>query len=55
MNMIVGNELKLTQTILNFGSKLAQVQNFLSKTGKVNMAIEFCIFELVWVPNLSLN
>ena len=28
---------------------------FRSKTEKENIAIEFCMFELVWIPNFSLN
>ena len=41
--------------ILNFGTKFAQKGYFLSKTEKVNIAIEFCIFELVYVQNFSLK
>ena len=47
------------QTILNFGTKFAQKQYFRLKTKKVNITIEFYIFELVcvkqfWIlgPNL---
>ena len=36
-----------TQTILNFGMKFVQKQYFQSKTNKVNITIELCIFELV--------
>ena len=40
---------------MNFGIKLAQNEYFRSKTEKVNISIEFCKFELVMVPNISLN
>ena len=43
------------QTILNFGTKFAQERYLLSKTEKVNIVIELCIFKLVLVPNFSLN
>ena len=41
--------------ILIFWTKFAQNGCFWSKTEKVNSAIEFCIFELVSVPNFNLN
>ena len=37
-----------------FGPNLPK-RYFQSKTGKVNIIIEFCIFKLVLVPNFSLN
>ena len=41
--------------ILNFWTKFAQKGSFQSKTEKVNNTNEFSIFELVQVPNFSLN
>ena len=38
-----------------FFTKFAQKGCFQSKTETINGAIEFCIFELVSVPNFSLN
>ena len=46
-------ELKLA--ILIFWTKFAQRKCFLYKTEKVSSAIEFCIFELAYVQNFSLN
>ena len=43
------------QTNLNFWTKYAQKRYLGSKTEKVNIPIEFCILELVKVPNFSLN
>ena len=42
-------------TILIFWTRFAQKGFFWSKTKKVNITMEFCIFELFWVPNFSLN
>ena len=41
------------QTILNSGTKFAQKKCFQSKREKVNITIEFCIFELVKVQHLN--
>ena len=38
-----------------FWTKFAQKRCFPSGTEKVNTTMEFCIFELVYVPNFSLN
>ena len=43
------------QTILNFWTKFAQERYLWSKTEKLNIIIEFCLFKLVLVPNFSLN
>ena len=42
---------KLKMTIFSFWTKFAQKQYFRSKTEKVNIHIEFCIFELSLVSN----
>ena len=44
---------KLTNLI--FWIKFAQKGHFLSKRAKLNITIEFCLFELVNVPNFNLN
>ena len=41
--------------ILIFWTKFTQKRCFQSKTKKVNITVKFCIFELVLVPNFSLN
>ena len=43
-----GTTFHLKLTILNFWSKFTQKGYFWSKTDQVNMAIEFCIFELTY-------
>ena len=43
------------QSIWNFGTKFAQKGNLRSKRAKLNISIEFCIFELVEVPNFGIN
>ena len=53
--VIVGTEFQLKLTILIFWTKFAQKGCFCSKTEKVNTTIDFCIFELVYLPNFSLN
>ena len=42
-------------SILIFWTKFAQKRYFWSKAEKVNIIIEFCVFELVYVPNFRLN
>ena len=37
------------------GLNLSKKCIFGQKWKEVNITIEFCIFELVWVPNFSLN
>ena len=39
----------------DFLDQIAQKGYFRSKTEKVNTTFEFCMFELVLVPNVSLN
>ena len=41
--------------ILIFWTKFVQKEGFWSKTEKMNITIEFCIHEVVLVPNFSLN
>ena len=41
--------------ILIFGNKLSQKEYFGRKEKKVNITIEFCIFELVQVSNFTLS
>ena len=43
------------QTILNFGTKFPKNDISSQKREKVDITIEFCMFGLVWVPNISLN
>ena len=43
------------RTILNFKIKFAQKEHFRLKTEKVNTTIEFCILEIMWVQNFTLN
>ena len=45
----------LKQIILIFCTKFAQKGDIWSITGHMNIALEFNIFELVWVPNFILN
>ena len=51
----LGIKFQLKLTILIFWTKFAQKGYFWEKTEKVNITIEFCMFELVLVPNLTLN
>ena len=53
--MRLATKFHLKLTILIFWTKFGQKGYFRSKTEKVNITIEFCIFELVQVPNFSLN
>ena len=55
LSEIVGTKFQLKLKILILLTKFAQKRYFWSKTEKVNITIEFCIFELVWIPNLSLD
>ena len=43
------------QTTLRFWTRFAQERYLWSKTEKMNIIIEFCLFKLVLVPNFSLN
>ena len=51
----LATKFQLKLTILIFWTKFLEKGYFRSKTEKVNTTIEFCIFELVWVPNFSLS
>ena len=51
----LGTKLQLKLIISSFWTKFAQKRYFHSKTGKVNITIEFCIFDLVYVPSFSLK
>ena len=55
MKMTVGIKFQLNFTILIFWTKFAQKGYFRSKTEKMSITIEFCMFTLVSVPNFSLN
>ena len=46
---------QLILTVLIFWIKFTQKGYFWSKINKVNTTTKFCIFELVWVSNFSLN
>ena len=46
---------QLRLTVLTFWKKFVQKGYFWSKTEKENVTIQFCVFELVYVPNFSLN
>ena len=50
-----GVKLQFKLTILNFGTKFAPKGYYQWKTEKLHITVKFCIFELVQVPNLSLN
>ena len=51
----LGTKFHFRQTTLKFGTKFAQKGYFRSKVEEVNIAIEFCILELLYIPNFSLN
>ena len=46
---------QLKVTFLIFWTKFSQKGHFWPKTKKLNITIEFCMFELVYVPNFSLK
>ena len=48
-------EVQLELTIPILWTKFAQKEYFQSKTKKVNITVESCLFELVEVSNFSLN
>ena len=48
-------EIQLQITISIFRTKFTQKRNFQSKTEKVNIPLELCIFKLVKTQNLSLK
>ena len=51
----LGTKFRLKQTILIIWTKFFQKGYFQSKAEKLNITIEFCIFELVQVPNFKIN
>ena len=51
----VSTKLQVKLTNLNICTKFAQKRYFPLETEEVNIPIEFCIFELVRVPNFRLN
>ena len=51
MKLTVGSTCQLKETILDFRTKFAQKEYFQSKAEKVSIAIEYCLLELVNVPN----
>ena len=53
--MSISTKFQLKMTILTFWTKFAQKWYSQPKTEKVNATIKLCIFELVKVPNSSLN
>ena len=56
MPMIVGTQFQLKLTNFIFRPNLTKLTiYFQPKTEKVNITIEFCIFELVLSPNFSLK
>ena len=55
IRIFLGTKLQFKPTILKFGTKFAQKVYFQLNMKKVNITMEFCISELVWVPNVTLN
>ena len=53
--IIVATKFQLQLIILSFWTKFAQKGYFYSKTRKMNITIEFCMFQLVLVRNFSLK
>ena len=53
MNMIVVTKFCFKLTILICGTKFAQKDYFLSKMQKVNVTIEICISELLYIPSFD--
>ena len=51
----LGTEFRFKLSISIFWTNFAEKGSFQSKTDKLNITIEFCIVELVQVPNFSLN
>ena len=49
----LGTKFQLKLKTLIFWAKLAQKGYFQSKTEWINITIEFCILELVWLPNFT--
>ena len=55
MSMIIGSKFLLQEIILIFWSKFRKKGFFLSQAEKINITTEFLIFELVKVPDFTLN
>ena len=55
IGIFLDTKFQLKLAILILWTKLVQKGSFRSKTEKVNTNIEFYIFELVYITNLSLN
>ena len=51
----IGTKFQLKLTILIFWTKFTQKGYLWSKTEILNIITEFCMFELVWVQNFSLD
>ena len=51
----LGSTFQLKETILDFSTKFAKKEYFQSKTVKVSIIIEYCIFELANLPEFILN
>ena len=51
----LGTKFQFKPTSLIFWTKFAQKEYFRSTTEKVNITSEFCMFELVLLPNVNLN
>ena len=49
-----GTKFQFKQAILIFWTELTRRKYFRSKTEKLNISIEFSIFELVYIPNFVL-
>ena len=57
MQKVVGTKFQIKLTVLNFGPNLAKkgIQKEKLKIENVNITTKYCIFELAWVPNFSLD
>ena len=53
--MTLGTKFQLKVAIFIFSTKFVQKEYFWSKTEKVNITIEFYIFELILELNFTLN
>ena len=51
----LGIKFQLKLTILSFWTKFTQKKHFQWKTEKRNITIEYCIFEVFYVPSFHLN
>ena len=55
ISISLGTKFRLKPKTFMFLIKFIQIEYFHSKVEKSDITINFCIFELVLVPNLSLN